>query len=166
MGHHYTNIMTSLKLPGDIEVTLTYSLGCDVFLQDDSAVDTAMNETDVVEQFSALVEILTQRSDTTHRISEQLRDQFILEFDDQDEDGNAVCYRPTAEEIVAGFRENFYEQEFIEREIKQYDHKRGHCVLTAKVKLSIKELVAASPDLSGWDVELEVPGRGVLTLPG
>ena len=90
MSHDYETKLKNLNLPGTTEVVLTYTDGCDVFVHNDTAVDTAIKNTDVVERFSELVEALTQKGDKTHWITEQLRDEYILDFDDEDEDGNIV----------------------------------------------------------------------------
>lgn len=165
MSHDYETKIKSLNLPGDTELILTYTDGCDVFVHNDTAVETAIKETDVIKRFSSLVESLTQKSDTTHWITEQLRDEYILDFDDEDDDGNVVCYRPTFKELVSGLRENFGEQQFIESSIRNYDYKRGHCDLTATVQVSVDELLSAAPDLTGWEIEVETPA-GTLTIEG
>lgn len=165
MSHDYETKLKNLNLPGTTEVVLTYTDGCDVFVHNDTAVDTAIKNTDVVERFSELVEALTQKGDKTHWITEQLRDEYILDFDDEDEDGNVICYRPTADELVSGLRENFGEQQFIDSEVRNYDYKRGHCDLTATVQLTIDELLEVAPDLDGWDIDVETPD-GTLTIEG
>lgn len=163
---NYENKLKSLNLAPDTSVTLTYSDGCDVFIHNDTAIETALKETNTVTAFSRLVEHLAAASDETHWILEQLRDDYVLDYDDEEDDtGKVVPVRLDFTDISDAIDENFGEQTFIESEIKRYDHKRGHCTLTAVVELTVEELLKNPPDLSGWEIEVETDS-GTLTIEG
>ena len=163
---NYENKLKSLNLAPDASVTLTYSDGCDVFIHNDTAIETALKETNTVTAFSRLVEHLAAASDETHWILEQLRDDYVLDYDDEEGDaGNPIPVRLDYTDISDAIDENFGEQTFIESEIKRYDHKRGHCTLTAVVELTVEELLKNPPDLSGWEIEVETDS-GTLTIEG
>ena len=51
----YVNKIKSMNLPADATVTLTYSEGTDVFVHNETAVDTAIAGTDVISEFASLV---------------------------------------------------------------------------------------------------------------
>ena len=44
--------LTSMNLPSDTVVNLSYSEGTDVFVHNETEVETALNDTDVVSTFS------------------------------------------------------------------------------------------------------------------
>lgn len=163
---NYENKLKSLNLATDASVTLTYSDGCDVFIHNDTAIETALKETNTVTTFSRFVEHLAAASDETHWILEQLRDDYVLDYDDEEDDaGNSIPVRLDYTDISDAIDENFGEQTFIESEIKRYDHKRGHCTLTAVVELTVEELLKNPPDLTGWEIEVETD-NGTLMIEG
>jgi hypothetical protein len=47
--------LQSLKLPEDAMVTLTYEEGTDVFVHNETEVEDAMNETNVINEFASLI---------------------------------------------------------------------------------------------------------------
>ena len=162
----YENKLKNLNLPSDATVTLSYSDGCDVFIHNDTAIETALKETNTVAAFSRLVEHLAEKSEETHWILEQLRDEYVLDYDDEEDDtGKVIPTRLDFTDISDALDENFGEQTFIESEIKRYDHKRGHCTLTAVLELTIEELLKNPPDLSGWEIEVETE-QGTLSIEG
>ena len=55
MSQEYVDKLKSLNLPMDTVVTLTYSDGCDVFLHNETEVEDALRNTDVVSRFCDLV---------------------------------------------------------------------------------------------------------------
>jgi len=163
---NYENKLESLNLAPGAAVTLTYSDGCDVFIHNDTAIEVALKETNTVTAFSRLVEHLAEKSESTHWILEQLRDDYVLDYDDEEDDaGKLIPVRLDYTDISDAIDENFGEQSFIESEIKRYDHKRGHCTLTAVVELTVEELFKNLPDLTGWEIEVETT-NGMLTIEG
>ena len=51
----FTEKLKSLRVAPNTMATLTYSEGTDVFLMNEDEVDTALSNTDVVEQFAELI---------------------------------------------------------------------------------------------------------------
>ena len=47
--------LQSLKLSDDAMVTLTYEEGTDVFVHNETEVEDAMNETEVISEFASLI---------------------------------------------------------------------------------------------------------------
>lgn len=163
---NYENKLKSLNLAPDTSVTLTYSDGCDVFIHNDTAIETALKETNTVTAFSRLVEHLAAVSDETHWILEQLRDDYVIDYDDEEDDaGNVSPVRLDFTDISDALDENFGEQSFIESTIERYDHKRGRCTLTATVDSTVAEILKNPPDLTGWDIMVETD-NGMLTIEG
>jgi hypothetical protein len=164
MSQEYIEKLSTLSLPSDASITLTYSDGCDVFIHNDTAIETALKETNTVDAFSHLVEHLAATSTETHWILQQLRDENVLDYDEEeDEDGNVIPFKMDSMDISSGIEENFGEQIFVEAEIKRYDYKRGLCNMVATIELTAEELMQSSPDLSGWEISVETP-NGTLTF--
>ena len=59
--------------------------------------------------------------------------------------------------------DNFYDQEFIEASTEKYDHKRGFCTLSTEVQVTAKNIISASPFLSGWTASVSTD-NGTLTF--
>ena len=135
---------TDLNLEPDSIVTLTYSEGTDVFVHNETEVETALAETDVVSTFSEL--IATPRLSITTAyggdVLQSLRDDGHLEAYDRDGDFGGYL-----SEIIT---DNFYDLDFIEHSTERYDHKRGFCTLTAEVQIPAAQIISESPFLSGW----------------
>ena len=158
MSHNYKETLKELNLPGNDWVTLTYSDGADVMHYKDDAVNDAVSETDVVSRFSDLVMSLPEmRRDG---ILEDLADTVGLELPDpEDEDAEPL----EASMVREAIENEFFEQQFIEYSMKKYDHKRGHCTLTATVEITVDELLNSDLDLSGWTIEVKTK-NGKLSL--
>ena len=166
MPQEYIEKLSTLSLPSDASITLTYSDGCDVFIHNDTAIETALKETNTVDVFSRLVEHLASTSVETHWVLQQLRDEYVIDYNDEEDDnGVPTPVRMDAMDISSGIEENFGEQIFIEAEIKRHDYKRGFCNMIATIELSLEELTQSSPDLSGWEIHVETP-NGTLTIDG
>ena len=161
---NYVEKLTNLNLPADATVTLTYSDGCDVFVHNDTAIDDAIKETNTIRTFSDLVAHLAESSETTHWILEELRDNYVLDFEDEeDDDGDPIPTRLSSYEVSDGIRDLFGDQDFVRAEIKRYDYKRGFCDMVATLNISVEELLKTQPDLTGWEVEVET-ADGTLTF--
>jgi len=166
--HDYLTKLENLNLADDDTITLSYSDGCDVFhYKDDGGVSDAIDETDTVRRFSELVYTLNENYDGIHPIIEELSDNSVIALDDfveetEDEDAEPV-YNISASDIQQGIEIEFWEQQFIDSEVKRYDHKRGYCTLTAIVEVQYDELKKAQPNLHGWSIEVNTP-NGLLTF--
>ena len=147
-----------LNLPEDTTVSLSYSEGTDVFVHNETEVETALSDTDVVSVFSELVATRALQAESaygTHIIS-SLREEGYLEDYERGSFG-------FAEYIAEKLEENFYDQEFIDYSTEKYDHKRGFTTLSADVKVSVKNLLLAQPYLGNWTVSVPT-NAGTLTL--
>tara|TARA_B100000700_G_scaffold312906_1_gene397194 strand:- start:452 stop:925 length:474 start_codon:yes stop_codon:yes gene_type:complete len=147
-----------LNLPEDTTVSLSYSCGTEVFVHNETAIETALDETDVVSTFSELVATRALQAKSTYgdHILNSLRDEGYLEDYEKGSYG-------FAEHIAEKLQENFYDQEFIEASTERYDHKRGFTTLTADVSVSVKNLLFAAPYLGGWEASVPTDA-GTLTI--
>jgi len=147
-----------LNLPQDAVVSLSYSEGVDVFVHNETEVETALSETDVLSTFSELVATRALQAESMYgtHVLNSLREEGYLEDYERGSYG-------FAEYIAEKLEENFYDQEFIEHSTERYDHKRGFTTLSADVKVSVKNLLHATPYLGGWTASVQTEA-GTLTL--
>ena len=140
--------LESLNLQPESKVTLTYSAGVDVFVHNETEVDTALSETDVVHAFAELVATPGLRASTQYGgdILESLRSEGYLE--EYERDGSFGMY---LNDVIS---ENFYDVDLIEYSTEKYDHKRGFCTLTAQVQVTVDNIMTYNPFLSGWTVSV------------
>jgi len=143
--------LQSLNLTEDSMVSLRYSEGADVFVHNETEVETAMVETDVITRFSELVATPGLRAQTRwgEDIIGELRESGFLEEYERD-----YTFSDFISDTIA---DNFYDFEFIESSTEKYDHKRGFCTLSAEVEIPYGNLAKSLPDLVGWDVVVETP---------
>lgn len=153
-----TQKIKNLNLDDNALVTLTYSEGTDVFVHNETEVDTALAETDVVSSFASLIATpgLRVTSQWSGEILESLRSDGYL---DDYERGSFTFEDYLTEHLT----ENFYDQEFIEYSTEKYDHKRGFCTLTAEVQVTAKDIISTAPFLSGWTASVATD-NGTLTF--
>ena len=150
--------LTSMNLPEDTVVNLSLSEGTDVFVHNETEVETALNDTTVVSTFSELIATpgLTVSTQYGGSVLEQLRDAGHL---DDYQRGTFAFSDYLAETIT----DNFYDVDLIEYTTEKYDHKRGFTTLSADVQISLQEMMAVRPTLFGWEVSVKTPA-GTLTL--
>ena len=139
-----TQTLKNLNLEPDSLVTLTYSEGTDVFVHNETEIETALAETDVVSTFSELIATpgLTITTPYGGNVIKSLRDEGHLDAYERDGDFGGYL-----NEIIT---ENFYDLELIEYSTEKYDHKRGFCTLTAEVQIPASQIISEMPFLSGW----------------
>ena len=147
----------NLNLESSAVVTLTYSQGTDVFVHNESEVETALEETSVVEAFSELLATPGLEAKSTYggNVLEELRSADLLESYERD--------FTFSEYLTDVLKENFYDADVIEYATEKFDYKRGFCTLTAKVSVLADNLIEVSPNLEGWNVSIKT-SLGVLTL--
>ena len=152
----YIDKIKNLNVSEDTEVTLSYSDSCDVFVHNDTAVDTAMSETDTISQFSEL--ITTPGFNVTSYFGTPVMDTLREEgfFEDYARDHTFTEF------VTEQLFENFYDQEFIESSVEQYDYKRGRCTLSADVKTTVGDLYKSTPFLMGWEISVPTENGPVL----
>tara|TARA_R100001510_G_C7640372_1_gene198070 strand:- start:803 stop:1288 length:486 start_codon:yes stop_codon:yes gene_type:complete len=148
--------LDNLKLSNNSTVTFTYEDGADVFHFNETHVDTALTETDVVERLASVVtsglNVKTQYGDSP---IETLRDSDLLE----DYERGSFAF----EEFVAdAIRDNFYDVELIEESTEHYDHKRGFTTLSTTIVAPVEDVIDNSSDyettFSGWTAEVNANG--------
>lgn len=139
-----TQTLKNLNLEPDSLVTLTYSEGADVFVHNETEIETALTETDVVSTFSELIATpgLTITTPYGGNVIESLRNDGHLDAYERDGDFGGYL-----NEVIT---ENFYDLELIEYSTEKYDHKRGFCTLTAEVQIPASQIISEMPFLSGW----------------
>jgi hypothetical protein len=149
--------LKNLNLKGETSVTLTYSDGTDVFVHNETAVDTAIAETDVISQFSDLIATpgLNALDAYGNNILNELRNEGYLE--DYAHDFTFADY------LTDTITENFYDVEFIEKSVQQYDYKRGYCTLETTVQVPFGNFIEAQPYVGGWTIAVQTE-NGILTL--
>jgi len=150
--------LTSMNLPNDTQVNLSYSEGTDVFVHNETEVETALSDTSVVSSFSELIATpgLTVATQYGTNVLESLRDEGLLDSYDR---GSFSFSEYLAETIT----DNFYDVDLIEYTTEKYDHKRGFTTLSADVVVSLEEMLSSRPTLYGWDISVKT-AAGTLTL--
>tara|TARA_Y100001970_G_C13781530_1_gene625610 strand:- start:48 stop:521 length:474 start_codon:yes stop_codon:yes gene_type:complete len=150
--------LNNLNLPDETKVTLALSEGVDVFVHNETEVETAISETTVVNDVAELIttpglDLATRWGDSP---VQSLRDLDLLDDYERGSEG-------FSEFVSETIGENFYDQEFIEYSTEKYDHKRGFCTLSAEFEVQLKNLLASRPILYGWEVSVPTE-NGTLTL--
>ncbi len=150
--------LKSLNLPEGAEVTLTYTDGTDVFVHNETEVETALQNTDVVSQFSSLIttpglNVTTQWGENP---LESLRDEGLLD----DYIRGSGNFKDHISEVI---QDNFYDVELIDYTTEKYDHKRGFCTLEASVKVSAGDLISSGINVDSWAASVKTE-NGTLTL--
>jgi hypothetical protein len=159
-GENYMSNFQKLKdlnLSEDTVVSLSYSEGTDVFVHNETEVETALSATDVVSTFAELIATPGLQAETQYggNVLQSLRDEGHL--DGYDREGYFAEY------LAETISENFYDVDVIEYSTEKYDHKRGFCTLSADVKVTYGNIMSASPYLGGWTVNVPTE-NGTLTL--
>jgi len=151
------NKLKSLNLNGDEIVSLRYSEGVDVFVHNETDVETALSDTDVVDAFSELIATPGLKVSTQFggEVLESLRSEGHLE--DYERDGFFSDY------LSETIKENFYDLDFIDHTTEKYDHKRGFCTLTAEVNVTAENLFNTAPLLGSWSASVRTE-NGTLTI--
>tara|TARA_A100001011_G_scaffold246069_1_gene254281 strand:- start:3547 stop:4017 length:471 start_codon:yes stop_codon:yes gene_type:complete len=149
--------LTSLNLPEDTVVNLSYREGTDVFVHNETEVETALSDTDVVTTFADLIATPGLEANTQFggSVLDNLRDEGLLE--DYTRDGTFASY------LAETINNNFYDVDLIEVSTEKYDHKRGFTTLTADVQVPLTNFVEVKPFVSGWEVSVKTE-NGLLVL--
>lgn len=150
--------LKGLNVSDDTVVTLSISEGTDVFVHNETEVDTAMSETSVIDNVAELITSQGSKFETQwgENPLESLREQGF--FDDYNR--GDFTFTEFVSDVI---RENFYDQEFVEYSTEKYDHKRGFCTLSAEFQTTIQNLLNTKPLLYGWTVSVPTE-NGTLTL--
>ena len=149
--------LQELELDSGAMATLTYSDGTDVFVHNESEVETALAETDVVSQLCSLlatpgIQVTTPYGDD---ILDELRGSDLL-----DDYGYDFTFEDYLNDVVT---ESIYDFDFIERSIEKYDYKRGFCTLSTEVRVPVAQILEKELYVGNWNVSVDFKG-GTLTL--
>ena len=149
--------LQELELDSGAMATLTYSDGADVFVHNESEVETALAETDVVSQLCSLlatpgIQVTTPYGDD---ILDELRGSDLL-----DDYGYDFTFEDYLNDVVT---ESIYDFDFIERSIEKYDYKRGFCTLSTEVRVPVAQILEKELYVGNWNVSVDFKG-GTLTL--
>lgn len=149
--------LREMNMPGESIVNLSLSEGTDVFVHNESEVETALTETSVVSDFAELVATPGLNVSTAYgaNVLESLREEGMLEGYDRGQE--------LAEYLTDTMNINFYDLDFIDHSTEKYDHKRGFCTLTADAQVTLANLLDTCPLLTGWDISVKT-ATGTLVL--
>ena len=150
--------LKELNLDSNTMVRLKYSDGVDVFHYNETEIETALAETNVVDEFASL--IAHSRLDARHKWSGNVLEQLRCESYLEDYERGTYGFEEFLTETI---RDNFYDVDLIEYSTEKYDHKRGFTTLTAEVEVPVSNLIEVSPFISGWEVSVETED-GTLTF--
>ena len=147
--------LENLNLTDDSVVTFTLEEGVDVFHFNETHVETAVEETVVIDKLAEVItsglEVSTKWGDNP---MEDLRDNGLLD-EYQRGSGNFTEF------VSSTIKENIWDAELVEEETEHYDHKRGFTTLSATLVAPVKTVVEnANYDdvFSGWTAQVDVNG--------
>ena len=148
--------LSSVALDDNAVVEFSYEQGADVFHFNETHVETAISETDVVDR---VAEVATSGLPVTtaygDALLDVLREASLLE-------GYERGSHAFEEYVADAIRENFYDAELIEEDTQRYDHKRGFTTLSARVHAPAKEVLNKASDFSstfsGWTAQIRASG--------
>ena len=149
--------LASMNFPGETVVNLSYRGGTDVFIHNESEVETALDDTDVVEMFSELVSTpgLKVADQYGNSVLESLRDDGLL--DSYERDGTFADY------LSSTIVDNFYDCDLIEYSTEKFDHKRGFTTLSAQVQVTLENFLETNPDVESWEISVKTE-KGTLIV--
>jgi hypothetical protein len=150
--------LKNMNLDDDTTVSLSYSEGAEVFVHNETEIETALSETDVINTFSELVTTpgLHATSQYGLDIIGSLRSDGVL--DDYERGSHSF-----SDYLTEALTDSFYDQQFIDYSTEKYDHKRGYTTLSTDVKVTAKNLFDSSPSLGSWVVTVQTE-NGKLTI--
>jgi len=165
--------LIELNLSPETEVTLSYTGGCDCFVHNETEVETALESTDVVNEFAEMVSKQGMNFTDTYgnNVIENLVNSELIEqefvdacWSDEDETIEKEYYDDDLQEsLCEAINDNFWDQESIEKEVERYDHKRGFITLSATLKTTVGAILERKPFMTGWEVSVPLHG-GTFTL--
>jgi hypothetical protein len=149
--------LKNLNIPDSEIITLKYCDGTEVFVHNETEIETALSETDVVQQLGNLLSTPGLKVNTMwgDNILEELRNDDLLDSYQRDN---------TFEDFLAAtLSENFYDLDLIESTVERYDNKRGFCTLSAQVQITAGDIIRNYPFLGGWEASVKTE-NGTLTF--
>ncbi len=153
-----TSKLKSLNLSDDAVINLSYSEGTDVFVHNETDVETALENTDVVQTLSELATIKGLDVTTAYGtgVLASLRDEGLLDDYERGTDG-------FSEYVAETIADNFYDVDLVDYSTEKYDYKRGFTTLSVDVNVPVSQVLEVNPSLSLWTVSVKTE-NGTLTL--
>jgi hypothetical protein len=147
--------LTKLNVNDDATVTFTLEEGADVFHFNETHVETAIEETSVVDKLAEAItsglEVTTEYGDNPLN---QLRDSELL-------NGYRRGTGQFTEFVSNTIKENFWDTNLIEESTERFDHKRGWTTLSTTLTAPAKQVLSNSAydtAFSGWTAKVNVNG--------
>ena len=152
-----TEKIKNLKLPAETKVKISISEGCDVFVHNETEVETALENTTVINDYvSAILDPdLALLTTWGQNPIEHLREAGLLE-DYTDRSGWFEDY------LVETIYSNFYDAEVIEYSTEKYDHKRGYTTLSAELYTTVGNMLESRWLAPGWNITVEHPAGDLI----
>ena len=147
--------LDKLNLKDTSVVTFTFEEGTDVFHFNETHVDTALEETSVVDKLAeAITAGLEVATEYGHNPLDQLRDSELL-------NGYVRGTGEFTEFVSSVIKENFWDADLVSESTEHYDHKRGFTTLSTTLTAPAKEVLSNSAygtTFSGWTAQVNVNG--------
>ena len=149
------NKLREADLADDFEITLRFEAGADVIHAFDDHFRRALDDTD----FASTVAGVVCHGGFDNQAISDMRSQDFLE--DYERDGSGF------EHFVAQvISENFYELDFLDTTLEQYDYKRGFLTFEASVTTTVGNIRTSPAGLfAGWSTTVPT-NIGELTING
>ena len=142
-------------LADDFEITLRFEAGADVIHAYADHFHDALGNTD----FASIVARVICHGGFNNEAISDMRGQDFLE--DYERDGSGFEY--FVSEVIS---DNFYELDFLDTTLEQYDYKRGFLTFEASVSTTVRDVLNSPEDLfSGWSTSVPT-SIGELTIDG
>ena len=149
--------LRDLNLLPDAMATLTYEDGTSVFLHNETDTEDGLRETDTADQFAELITtpgITVLSNYGGDDVLQSMRDNDLLD----DYDRGDFSFSNYIAEVI---RDSHWDHEWVEASTERYDYKRGHCTVSARVKIPVKQLIENEGVAAGWNVAVKT-GDGTL----
>ena len=148
--------LTKLNVDEESVVTFTFEEGTDVFHFNETHVETALEETTVVDKLEeAITSGLEVTTEYGHDPLNQLRDSELL-------NGYERGTGKFTEFVSSTIKENFWDADLVSESTEHYDHKRGFTTLSTTLTAPVKSVLNNSDTynntFSGWTAQVNING--------
>ena len=147
--------LTKLNVNEETVVTFTFEEGTDVFHFNETHVETALEETNVVDKLAeAITSGLEVTTEYGHNPLTQLRDSELL-------NGYERGTGQFTDFVSSTIKENFWDADLVSESTERFDHKRGFTTLSTTLTAPAKKVLSNSAygtTFSGWTAQVNVNG--------
>tara|TARA_A100001515_G_scaffold4296_1_gene4264 strand:+ start:569 stop:1051 length:483 start_codon:yes stop_codon:yes gene_type:complete len=147
--------LTKLNVNEETMVTFTFEEGTDVFHFNETHVETALEETNVVDKLAeAITSGLEVATEYGHNPLTQLRDSELL-------NGYERGTGQFTDFVSSTIKENFWDADLVSESTERFDHKRGWTTLSTTLTAPAKEVLnnsAYETAFAGWTAQVNVNG--------